>query len=232
MKRVFYFFIYLGLLIYFVSYSGYLKFQNINQINSYCLVKKRKNEIIEMKNLILASKNIKMLDNCQKVFLCKYMLKFINTKNEIPTIYIITPTYFRETQMADLIRLRNTLLIVPKIVWIIIEDSLTKSDRIATFAMESNLDIIHLAEKTLKLDKPSNMIAHKGTEQRNRAIYWIKENGPKNAVVYFADDDNSYSYKIFEEVIYSFKYFIILIAILRFVQLKRLEFGRLLSSVV
>lgn len=181
-----------------------------------------------MKNSILTIKNKKKIDTCHKIFLCKHLLQFINIWDELPTIFIITPTHFRETQMADLIRLRNTLLLVPKIVWIVVEDSLTKSDRIATFAMESNLEVIHLAEKTLKLDKPSNMNAHKGIEQRNRGIYWIKENRPKNAIVYFADDDNSYSYKLFEEVIYYITVIILLI-VLRFDQLKKLEFGLLLS---
>lgn len=128
-------------------------------------------------------------------------MSFEEIYDEMPTIYIVTPTYLRETQIADLNRLKNTLLLVPKIVWIIVEDSLVKSDKIATFAMESNLNIVHEAEKTLKLDKPKYTSAHKGVEQRNRAIYWIKENEPQNSIVYFADDDNSYSLKLFEEVI-------------------------------
>lgn len=48
--------------------------------------------------------------------------------DELSTIYIITPTDSeRVTQMADLVRMQNTLLLVPKIFWILVEDSLQKS---------------------------------------------------------------------------------------------------------
>ncbi|RNA40968.1 Galactosylgalactosylxylosyl 3-beta-glucuronosyltransferase 3 [Brachionus plicatilis] len=158
------------------------------------------NENILANDLIYKSQVKKKIENCQKIHSCKYFLRFVDIYDEMPTIYIITPTYLRETQMADLTRLRNTLLLVPKIVWIIVEDSLEKSDKISSFAMESNLNIVHLAEKTLKLEKPSKYSAHKGVEQRNRGIYWIKEKQPQNAIVYFADDDNSYSLKLFEDI--------------------------------
>ena len=38
-------------------------------------------------------------------------------------IYIITPTYKRTTQMADLTRLSQTLKLVPNIHWIVVEEA-------------------------------------------------------------------------------------------------------------
>ena len=41
--------------------------------------------------------------------------------NEIPTVYVITPTYKRHTQKADLTRLSQTLLHVPRLHWIVVD---------------------------------------------------------------------------------------------------------------
>ena len=49
------------------------------------------------------------------------------TKTKIPTIFVITPTYSRPTQMADMTRLSQTLSLVDKIFWIVSEDSHIKS---------------------------------------------------------------------------------------------------------
>ena len=46
-----------------------------------------------------------------------------------------------------------------------------------------------------------------GVENRNRALDWIskkvEETGDDSGVIYFADDDNTYNLRIFEEVNYS-----------------------------
>ena len=43
--------------------------------------------------------------------------------NESPTIFMITPTHKRLTQKVDLVRLCQTLMLVPNVTWIIVEDS-------------------------------------------------------------------------------------------------------------
>ena len=51
-------------------------------------------------------------------FQISYSLQFYENYSEMPIIYIITPTdNKRITQLADLTRMRNTLWLVPKIVW-------------------------------------------------------------------------------------------------------------------
>ncbi len=47
--------------------------------------------------------------------------------SNMPTIYMITPTKKRLSQKADLTRLSHTLQLVPKLHWILIEDSDRKS---------------------------------------------------------------------------------------------------------
>lgn len=44
---------------------------------------------------------------------------------------------------------------------------------------------------------------HRGVEQRNAALKWLRENLDPNVdegYVYFMDDDNTYSVKVFHEV--------------------------------
>ncbi len=124
----------------------------------------------------------------------------------LSTIYIITPTYRRPTQIAELTRLQNLLRNVHKLVWIVIEDSDVKSFLISDFLMQSNLPFVHLNIPTTVFNLTSGQIAygyrkHRGSEQRNLGIEWVKINSKSNDdVVYFADDDNSYKLELFDEV--------------------------------
>lgn len=62
--------------------------------------------------------------------------------DELPVIYIITPTYSRGAQKADLTRLSHTLLLVPRIHWILIEDSPFKTELVTNFIANLNHFII------------------------------------------------------------------------------------------
>ncbi|KAK4299064.1 hypothetical protein Pmani_028618, partial [Petrolisthes manimaculis] len=41
----------------------------------------------------------------------------------LPTLYILTATYKRNTQIADLTRLAQTLMHIPALHWIVVEDA-------------------------------------------------------------------------------------------------------------
>ncbi|XP_049825320.1 galactosylgalactosylxylosylprotein 3-beta-glucuronosyltransferase 2 isoform X2 [Aethina tumida] len=99
-------------------------------------------------------------------------------KISLPTIYAITPTYWRHVQKAELTRLSQTLRLVPNLHWIVIEDSETKTD----------------LEKRWK--------KHRGIEQRNAGLEWLRNTLTTNdkGIVYFMDDDNTYNVKVFEEM--------------------------------
>nr|XP_039248096.1 galactosylgalactosylxylosylprotein 3-beta-glucuronosyltransferase 3-like [Styela clava] len=124
----------------------------------------------------------------------------------LPTIYAITPTYTRWTQKAELTRLCHTFLHVPNFFWIIVEDSEAKTDLVARFLRNCGLPYAHVNAKTdsnfkLKSSDPSWLMP-RGVAQRNEGLKWIRKNVKLGTpgVLYFVDDDNTYSLRIFEEM--------------------------------
>lgn len=130
----------------------------------------------------------------------------IGKSNDGPTIYAITPTFTRPVQKAELTRLSQTFLLVPNFHWIVIEDSPRKTPLVTNFLASSGLTYTHLHAPTpaqYKLQKhDQNWKKPRGVEQRNAALMWIRNNlnESHNGVIYFADDDNTYSRHLFKEV--------------------------------
>ena len=46
-----------------------------------------------------------------------------NQTERLPVIFVITPTYARPVQKAELTRLLNTLKHIPSLHWIVVEDA-------------------------------------------------------------------------------------------------------------
>ena len=133
-------------------------------------------------------------------------LDYLNFKSA-PTIYVITPTHTRFTQKADLTRLSQTLLHIPKLHWIVVEDAKARTDLVAGLLDSTGLSYTHMAVKTSKeLVREENeprWLKARGVEQRNLGLKWIREyfdTQTMKGVVYFADDDNTYDLKLFEQV--------------------------------
>ena len=53
-------------------------------------------------------------------------------------IYIVTPTYARPQQKAELTRLKNALLLVPSVHWIVVEDASSKTSLVTRFVEHSH----------------------------------------------------------------------------------------------
>ena len=157
----------------------------------------------------------KLIDSARyfnESFAIKNILNYHKTYQSLPTLFIVTPTYTRCTQLADLHRFRNTLLHVPKVIWIIIEDAAGRTPLITKFLNESKIPYVHLYKESLtNLTKPDRNVwtKHKGIFQRNKALAWLKESQFENGVVYFADDDNAYDTRLFEEVIKPILFFVV-----------------------
>ncbi|KAG5332375.1 B3GI glucuronosyltransferase, partial [Acromyrmex heyeri] len=123
-----------------------------------------------------------------------------------PVIYAITPTFARPVQKAELTRLAQTFLHVSNFHWIVVEDAPQKTALVSRFLETSGLIYTHLAVATppnYKLGRNDpNWKKPRGVEQRNAALRWLRENLKlfNKGVVYFADDDNTYSVKLFHEM--------------------------------
>uniref|UniRef100_A0A646QHP0 Galactosylgalactosylxylosylprotein 3-beta-glucuronosyltransferase n=1 Tax=Hemiscolopendra marginata TaxID=943146 RepID=A0A646QHP0_9MYRI len=130
----------------------------------------------------------------------------------LPFVYVITPTYSRPTQKAELTRLVQTLLLVPNLHWIVVEDSIEKTDLVTRLLKKSGIKYTHLntatpSEYKLSSNDP-NWLKPRGVQQRNLALSWLRQNynlNRANGVVYFADDDNTYDVDIFEEMRFTSK---------------------------
>lgn len=67
-------------------------------------------------------------------------------------IYLITPTYKRPEQIPDLTRLAQTLMHVPSITWLIIEDAEALSPQVTDILKRSGIRFVHLiGKKTMML---------------------------------------------------------------------------------
>lgn len=124
----------------------------------------------------------------------------------LPPIYVVTPTYARPVQKAELVRLSQTLLHVPALHWVVVEDAAAPSALVGGVLAASGLSFTHLSAET-----PPELrggpgappwLFPRGAEQRNRALRWLRDTRGRDepGVVYFADDDNTYSLRLFEEM--------------------------------
>ena len=118
------------------------------------------------------------------------------------TIFVISPTYKRLTQKSDLTSVCITLMHVPNLVWIVVEDSDHKSDLVKRLLTHCKVISVHLNAVTPDYYKKDSW-KPRGVLQRNAGLNWIREHNSAekcNGVVYFGDDDNSYDLRLFEEV--------------------------------
>lgn len=125
----------------------------------------------------------------------------------LPAVFVITPTFTRFVQKAELTRVSQALKPVKNLHWIVVEDTESKSKLVANFLKNSGLKYTHLNVRTpdnlrrrrheIRRSKP------RGVAQRNLGIQWVRDNIDPHrttGVVYFADDDNTYDSRIFDEM--------------------------------
>ncbi|EUB63338.1 Galactosylgalactosylxylosylprotein 3-beta-glucuronosyltransferase [Echinococcus granulosus] len=130
-----------------------------------------------------------------------------SSDSPVPTIYILTATHYRLVQFAELTRMCQTLLHIKNVHWVVIEDAAAPSARLENFLNRCGVSFTLLATKTpseqvLPPGQPRWRYA-RGVVQRNRGLQWLRENfklGQNEGVVYMADDDNTYSLRLFDEI--------------------------------
>ncbi|XP_051880665.1 galactosylgalactosylxylosylprotein 3-beta-glucuronosyltransferase 2 [Pristis pectinata] len=119
----------------------------------------------------------------------------------LPTIYAITPTYSRPVQKAELTRLANTFRQLEHFHWVLVEDATFRSRLVADLLAGSGVPAYtQLHVPTPRRYKRPGM--PRATEQRNEGLRWVRKNRSlqNSGVVFFADDDNTYSLELFQEM--------------------------------
>lgn len=112
-------------------------------------------------------------------------------------IYVITPTYRRPEQVAELTRLAQTLMLVPDLHWLVVEDAVSPTRRVLAFLDSCSVPHTYLLGTASRRYKGANK--PRGVSNRNAGLKWLKVHA-KDGVIYFADDDNTYDYRIFDEI--------------------------------
>ncbi|KAI4891609.1 hypothetical protein NFI96_020999 [Prochilodus magdalenae] len=84
--------------------------------------------------------------------------------------------------------------------WVVVEDAGARTDLVARFLARCGVPYTHLHALTPRRFKRSGM--PRATEQRNAALGWLRTHRATRepGVVFFADDDNTYSLELFEEM--------------------------------
>ncbi|XP_050738187.1 galactosylgalactosylxylosylprotein 3-beta-glucuronosyltransferase P-like isoform X2 [Eriocheir sinensis] len=115
-----------------------------------------------------------------------------------PPLYVVTPTYRRAAQLADLTRLAQTLRLVPRLTWVVVEDAKERSEVVAELLERTGLDYAHLAAPTPDEYKERTMLG-RGVFNRREGLRWVRQHA-HDGVLYFADDDNAYDVRIFLQI--------------------------------
>ncbi|KAI6218489.1 Galactosylgalactosylxylosylprotein 3-beta-glucuronosyltransferase [Aphelenchoides fujianensis] len=129
---------------------------------------------------------------------CTTALPKTTTESSEPTVFVITPTFARPERFADMTRLTQTLMHVSNLFWIVVEDGNKTSPIVERMLDRSGIKHVYLnTTNTSKLPR-------RGWAQRNFALEYLRKNyanDERGGVVYFADDDNSYDIRLFDEYI-------------------------------
>lgn len=72
----------------------------------------------------------------------------LTTQETTPRLYIITPTYRRPEQIAELTRMAQTLMHVKNLHWLVIEDAENKTELVSALLQRTRLSHDHLVGKS------------------------------------------------------------------------------------
>ncbi|OQR79068.1 galactosylgalactosylxylosylprotein 3-beta-glucuronosyltransferase 3-like [Tropilaelaps mercedesae] len=125
-------------------------------------------------------------------------------------VCLVTPTHARPQQKAELTRLSYAFRLAGRVHWIVVEDAEAPSALVSHILADSGLSYTHLTAATPEKYKlgvhDPNWLKPRGVLQRNAALRFLRSTAAEaasvddDAVVYFADDDNTYDIRLFDEM--------------------------------
>ena len=108
-------------------------------------------DLLEAKQLLeLAHKQASNDLQSVRTHINKESEKAATANTKLPTIFMITPTYARWTQKADLTRLCQTLMHVQNLHWIVVEDSNHKTSLVTNFLHDCAVKSTQLNVRTME----------------------------------------------------------------------------------
>ena len=109
-------------------------------------------------------------------------------------VFVITPTYTRETQLAELTIQANALEHIPFLQWIVVE--ITKTSLVTNFLATQNISYTHLDNNGV-MDRSVNWC----NVLRNTALAHLKQTQKNSTgVILFANLDRIYNSELFYKV--------------------------------
>jgi hypothetical protein len=139
-------------------------------------------------------------------YVCKD--NFLKTDDDEKTLFVVTPTYKRLEQIAELTRVVQTLGQVKVLHWIVIEDNSKCSARVSGFLdRHPDMSWTLLSAPMPNLYKSKKYLRKyglpRGVAGRRAALKWItsRTKPTTRGVLYFADDDNTYDLQLFNELL-------------------------------
>lgn len=120
------------------------------------------------------------------------------THTDLPTIYIITPTYRRPEQIPELTRLAQTLMNVPSIYWLVADDTDAPNQAVIDYLTYTGIPHTYLTSLMPEVYWKQKL-KPRGVANRRAGIEWVRLHAT-DGVIYFADDDNTYDIRVFQEM--------------------------------
>ena len=126
--------------------------------------------------------------------------KVVARQSEDVRVFLVTPTYSRREQIAELTRLGQTLKLAGNIHWILAEDSDHCSPLVTAILERLNISYSHLLSPQPAMYRTARLrYSPRGVSSRRAGLHWLL-NKPWQGVVYFGDDDNTYDTRLFEQI--------------------------------
>ncbi|KAI5646960.1 glycosyltransferase family 43 domain-containing protein [Phthorimaea operculella] len=128
---------------------------------------------------------------------------YVQNDPNLTMIYFVTPTYPRPVQIAELTRLSHTLMLVPRLHWILVDDNVGCSVHVLRILKRSGLPFTHVLS-TQQSDNNRDQLFHSDyinekVSDPSAGLNWI-HNHVKEGILYFGDDDNTYDLDLFNEI--------------------------------
>ena len=136
----------------------------------------------------------------------EYALENLKNFTQLKTIIMITRINSSElTTVADLTRMRNTLSLIPKLKWILVEEAFNHSQKILNFINKTNFtNTTYLLKAPNATLNDTSIQNDSDSKAYTNALNWIilnsNELGFNDSVIVFSRSSTAYSMKFFKEV--------------------------------